>query len=137
MKSLRLLTFIGACALFLSLESCTYRLVDFTVISTKNAEIGVDRTKGVAVEGKKSYFLGMGWNVKDVIDLALESAGPQYDLLIDGVVSYQNFPFVLVVKAKGTAVSSGDLKAELGNEGFENWCKANNVYTNNEKITSN
>jgi len=115
--------------LILFLSGCTYRLVDFTVISTKNAEIGVDRTKGKQTEGKKSYFLGLGFNLKDALDAALENAGPQYDLLIDGIVSYQNLPFVSVVKVKGVAISSSDLKASLGIQGYNQWCKNNNVFS--------
>jgi hypothetical protein len=111
----------------IAFSSCTHRLVDFTVISTKNAEIGVDRTKGKATEGQKGYFLGFGFNLKDAIDRALEAAGPQYDLLIDGVVSYQSLPFVIKVKVKGVAVSSGSLKASLGEDGYKNWLKSHNV----------
>lgn len=137
MKPLRLLTLAGFFILFVSLESCTHRLVDFTVISTKNAEIGVDKTKGMAVEGKKTYFLGFGWNLKDAIDIALEQAGPQYDLLVDGVITSTNFPFVLIIKAKGLAVSSGELRSELGEEGFETWCKNNDVQYRSSTEVSN
>lgn len=121
-------TSIIAILLVFFLSSCTYRLVDFTVISTKNAEIGVDRTKGRQTEGSKAYFLGIGWNLKDALDIALENAGPRYDLLIDGVVSYQPIFFVAVVKVKGVAVSSADLKASLGEAGYEEWCKAHNIF---------
>jgi hypothetical protein len=120
----------------LALSGCTVRLVDFTVISTKNAEIGVDRSKGVQTEGKKGYFLGIGFNLKDALDIALENAGPQYDILIDGVVSYQNLPFVNVVKVKGVAVSSQDLRTSLGQEGYEHWCKTHNVFNPKEEDVS-
>ena len=113
---------------FLILTSgCTTRLVDFTVISTKNAEIGVDKTKGKRTEGEKTYFLGFGFNLKDALDNALENAGTKYDLLVDGVVTYTNLPFVVKVNVKGIAVSSSDLLGELGEEGYKEWCKANNI----------
>ena len=111
-----------------SLSSCTYRLVDFTVISSKNVDIGVDRTKGKQTEGKKSYFLGFGWNIKDALDIAIEAAGPEYDMLIDGVVTYSSYPFVSVVEVKGVAVKSVELKAALGEKGFEKWSKTHNVF---------
>ncbi|MEQ8908620.1 MAG: hypothetical protein RIC95_05480 [Vicingaceae bacterium] len=104
-----------------TLSSCSYRLVDFTVISTKNAEIGVDRSKGKKTMGKKSYFLGLGWNLKDAIDDALGNAGTEYDLLIDGVVTYVSIPLFPTIKVSGLAVSSSDLKADLGEDGFEDW----------------
>lgn len=127
------LFFMTVFAAVLTLTGCTVRLVDFTVISTKNAEIGVDRSKGVQTEGSKGYFLGIGFNLKDALDDALENAGPQYDLLIDGIVSYQNLPFVNIVKVKGVAVSSQDLRASLGEEGYESWCKANNIFSPKEE----
>ncbi|MFK7908768.1 MAG: hypothetical protein AB8B69_26805, partial [Chitinophagales bacterium] len=67
-----------------SLSSCSVRLVDFTVISSKNVSLNIDRTQGKKVKGEKKYFLGIGWNLKDAMDKALEMAGPEYDLLIDG-----------------------------------------------------
>ncbi len=114
--------------LAITVSSCTIRLVDFTVISTKNAEIGVDKTKAVQTEGKKSYIFNMGFNLKDALDDALENAGPKYDLLVDGVVLYTSYPFVTVVKVKGLAVSSTELRAELGEEGYRNWCESNNIF---------
>lgn len=117
----------------LSVTSCSVRLVDFTVISTKNAEIGVDKTKAIQTEGKKSYFLGIGFNLKDAIDNALENAGPAYDLLVDGVVLYKPYPFVTIVEVKGLAVSSSDLRASLGEEGFKNWCQQHNIMDPNDE----
>lgn len=111
----------------LVLSSCSYRLVDFTIISTKNAEIGVDRTKGVATEGEKSYVFSQ-MNLKDAMDRALENAGPQYDLLIDGVVTVQYFWFWYKVKVKGLAVSSTDLKAQLGTKGYKQWCDSHDIF---------
>lgn len=131
------LNFLAIIIVVFTLSSCTFRLVDFTVISSKNVDIGVDRTKGVQTEGKKSYFLGIGWNIKDALDIALETAGPQYDLLIDGVVSYSSYLFRTVVHVKGVAISSSELRAALGQKGFENWCKANNIFdSNNAEVIS-
>ena len=102
-------------------SSCSVRLVDFTVISSKNVSLDIDRTKGKIVKGEKSYFLGIGWNIKDAMDIALESAGPGYDLLVDGVVRYSEFPFVLSISVEGTAVSSKVMKNKLGDAGFKDW----------------
>ena len=119
-----------------SMSSCTFRLVDFTVISSKNVDIGADRSKGKVTEGSKAYFLGFGWNIKDALDIALESAGNEYDMLIDGVVSYTSYPFVVSVKVKGTAMKSSDLRASLGEAGYEAWCKEHNVFNpDTAKIT--
>ena len=120
-------TLLPALALVLFLSSCTARLVDFTVISTKNCELGTNKLKSKRTEGKKTYFLGIGFNLKDAIDIALENAGSKYDLLIDGVVTYSNYPFVVIVKVKGKAVSTAEMTTMMGEEGFQEWCKTHNV----------
>ena len=104
-----------------SLTSCSIRLVDFTVISSKNVNLDIDRTQGKKVKGEKSYFLGIGWNIKDAMDKALETAGPEYDLLVDGVVRYGNYPFIISLTVEGTAVSSKAMKNKLGEAGFKDW----------------
>lgn len=104
-----------------SLTSCSVRLVDFTVISSKNVNLDIDRTQGKKVKGEKSYFLGIGWNIKDAMDKALESAGPEYDLLVDGVVRYGSYPFIASVTVEGTAVSSKAMKNKLGEASFKDW----------------
>lgn len=129
MKSRRLLLLAGALTLMVS--SCTIRLVDFTVISSKSHELGFDKREGKRVEGSATYFLNIGFNLKDALDDALEQAGPEYDLLIDGVVTYSSYPFVTVIGVKGIAVSSRNLRASLGEEGFEKWCLEQNVFDPN------
>ncbi|MDO6736637.1 hypothetical protein Q4548_02075 [Wenyingzhuangia sp. 2_MG-2023] len=108
------------------------RLVDFTVISSKNVNLaGIKKSEGVRVEASKSYFLGIGWNIKDGIDKALEQAGPQYDMLIDGVVRYSSFPFVATIKVEGTAVNSETMVAKMGQEAFNQWLSGHQVTTVN------
>ena len=111
----------------MTLSSCSFRLVDFTVISSKNVNFDIDRAQGVKTEGKKSYFLGIGWNIKDAMDEALEEAGPEYDMLIDGVVRYTSYPFVSGVTVEGTAVSTKAMKARMGEAGFQDWLNGQNV----------
>jgi len=127
MKSTKLSIFTALFALTLIFSSCSQRLVDFTVISSKNHGLKFDKSKGVRVTGKSFGFLGMGANIKDAMDKALQSAGPQFDLLIDGVVKMEAYPFINGYIVEGTAISSADLKAMLGDKGFEDWCKSNNI----------
>jgi len=103
------------------LASCSIRLVDFTIISSKNVGLDIDKSEGKRVKAEKSYLLGIGWNIKDAMDLALEKAGPDYDLLVDGVVRYQSFPFIASIVVEGLAVSSSAMKNKLGEAGFNNW----------------
>ena len=118
----------------MTLSSCSFRLVDFTVISSKNVNLDIDRAQGVKTEGKKSYFLGIGWNIKDAMDEALEEAGPEYDMLIDGVVRYTSYPFVSGVTVEGTAVSTKAMKARMGEAGFQDWLNGQNVLSEETAI---
>ncbi|MDT0646929.1 hypothetical protein RM545_09510 [Zunongwangia sp. F260] len=125
-----LLAIIGS----ISLTSCSMRLVDFTVISSKNVNLDIDRSQGVKTEGKKTYFLGIGWNIKDAMDEALESAGPEYDLLIDGVVRYGSYPFIATVTVEGTAVSSSAMKSSMSEAGYNEWLKNQNILTEDTAV---
>ena len=131
-KKLFILTLVVA-----TLSSCSMRLVDFTVISSKNFNLDIDKTTGKQVKGKKSYFLGLGWNLKDAMDVALESAGLEYDLLVDGVVRYGSYPFVATITVEGTAISSKALKNKLGDAGYHDWLDNQKLtYNKNTKIVS-
>lgn len=111
----------------LSLGSCSIRLVDFTVISSKNVGLRMDKTKGKQVEASKGYFLGLGWNIKDAMDKALEQAGPGYDLLVDGVVTYTSYPLFLSLKVKGTAINTNDMKMSMTDSEYKEWLAGLNI----------
>lgn len=123
MKNLKLPIF--AFTMVVLLASCSHRLVDFTTMSTKNVNLNIDKSQGTRVEGKAVYFLGIGFNLKDAIDDALEQGGPGYDLLIDGVVRYQNFPFVTIVKVEGIAVNAQKMKISMTESQYNNWLTEN------------
>ena len=56
---LTLITVLG-----LTLSSCVVRLVDFTVISSKNVSLPFDRGQGRRVKASRTYFLGIGWEYR-------------------------------------------------------------------------
>ena len=118
----------------MTLTSCAVRLVDFTIISSKNVSLDINKAEGKQVEGSKSYFLGFGWNIKDALDEALEEAGPEYDLLVDGVVRYTSYPFIVNLKVEGTAVSSRAMKNKMGEAGFQEWLKGHEVVSENSEV---
>ena len=82
---------------FFYLNSCSQRLTDFTVISTKNTNMIIPpEIQGTRVEGSDAAFILLGIpistpSVKEAIDKAIEKAGPGYDALIDGVVTIKFF----------------------------------------------
>ena len=78
MKKTNLILVIALVAITSTLQSC--RIVDFTVISSKNVTLDVKKDA--------PRVSGWGWTVKDALDKAIEKSGPGYDALIDGVVSH-------------------------------------------------
>ncbi len=96
------------------LAGCTTRLVDFTIISTKNVKLPKTGL-GSRAEGKDCVFLILGIptgvpNIKEAIDRTIESAGREYDALVDGVLSHSAW-FALLVgqvcyKIEGTPINT-------------------------------
>jgi len=121
------LSLISALA-FSLLLGCTQRVLDFTIISSKNVQAKVDPTgKGKnRVRGTDYVWwilaipLGAP-NMKEAIDRAIESAGPDYDALIDGVVYASAYWYILTgrsgIKVEGTPINSAKLMAQLEQEG--------------------
>jgi hypothetical protein len=128
MKKQSILKLAVLVVLLSTISSCSYRLIDFTVISSKNVSLKIDKTQGIRVSGTSNGFLGIGVSIKDAMDKALQSAGPEYDLLIDGVVKINDYFLVAGYKVEGTAISTNKIKASLGKEGFEDWCKEHKFF---------
>ena len=129
MKKQSILKLAVLVVLLSTISSCSYRLIDFTVISSKNVSLKIDKTQGIRVSGSSNGLLGIGVSIKDAMDKALQSAGPEYDLLIDGVVKINDYFIVAGYKVEGTAISTSKIKASLGKEGFEDWCKEHKVFS--------
>jgi hypothetical protein len=111
---LKLLVVSALTALCLLNSGCTHRLMDFTYISSKNFELNGDR--GPRVTGSDCshivLFFPTGFpSVREAVDRAIESAGPQYNALEDGVVASFTFYIPLIYgkycyDVEGTAVST-------------------------------
>jgi len=92
------------------LSSCNQRLVDFTVISSKNVTLRLSEDgKGPRAEGRDMKFCARP-ELKEAIDKALENAGPGYDALIDGVVYQRNEFFKQGWVVQGTPIKTSKLK---------------------------
>jgi hypothetical protein len=128
MKKLKLSLSLALMAMMF-FGSCTTRLVDFTVISSKNHSLQIDKSVGVPVKGSSIGFLGLGVSIKDAMDKALQNAGPEYDLLIDGVVRFVNYPLISGYSVEGMAVNSAKLKRQMGEKGFNEWVEGKNIFT--------
>src|SRR5579871_4145301 len=97
-------------SLFFFMTGCTMRLVDFTVISSKNVKVPTKAT-GQRVTGEDCVFVlfvpfGVP-NMKEAIDRAIASAGGDYDALIDGVIYQNNYSFIIgeqCFKIEGTPI---------------------------------
>ena len=97
----------------------------------------IDKTNGKQVDESKGYVLGIGWNIKDAMDKALESAGPSYDLLVDGVVRYTSYPFYLSISVEGTAINSRKMRSSMGDAGFEKWLEGKDTYSKDTGVAEN
>ena len=110
------------------ISGCSTRMIDFTVISSKNANIQ-GKSYGQRAEGKDCAGLLLGLipitgrfqpNMKEAVDRAIEAAGTGYDALIDGVIDqeililmiYNQVCFVVEgtpINTKDTSTSSLEL----------------------------
>ncbi len=124
MKAIRIFAALVAVVL---LSSCSYRVLDFTVVSSKALQVGVDKTNGKVVEGSSMGFLGFGSSIKSAVDEAIEKGGTGCDMLVDGVIFVKDAVFVSGYKVKGTAINSKVLRAELGAEGWKQFCQEHNM----------
>lgn len=106
---------------------CSRRLIDFTVISSKNVHLNVpEDAMGERVEGKDLvwwiFFIPLGTpHVKEAVDDAIEQAGPGFDALIDGVIYVENYWFVLTgysgFRVEGTPIKTSQLITQLEERG--------------------
>lgn len=95
----------------LALASCNQRLIDFTVISSKNVSLRLpDDAKGPRTTGKEMKMCTQPM-LKAAVDKAIENAGPGYDALIDGVVYNRNEVFRVGWVVEGTPIKTSKLKA--------------------------
>lgn len=90
---------------------CTVPVTGFRVVSTKNTVLNADPQRGKRVSAKDCVAVVLvTWgqpNLNAAINKAIESAGPDYDALIDGAVyrRYEHFLFGRECwEVKGTAV---------------------------------
>jgi hypothetical protein len=117
-----------AIILVMTMCSCTTRMIDFTVLSSKNTEMTVpDAAKGERVKGMDSVpviFIPIGMpSIKEAVDRAIEKAGPGYDALIDGVVYYKNVSFIfgtVQYTVEGTPIKSQQINVSQGAGSAEN-----------------
>jgi hypothetical protein len=106
--------FLAVAVAAVALSGCSTRLTEFTALSTKN--VGIKGERGPKrVTGTSCTRLVLGipvsfQNMKDAIDRAIESAGPGYDALEDGVLSASSVPLILYhqncIEVTGTPVKT-------------------------------
>jgi hypothetical protein len=126
--------YLTVSVVILLLVSCssTTRLVDFTVISSKNHAIHFDLSQGKPTTGESIKFWGSGANIKDAMDEALQNAGPQYDVLVNGVVRQVSKLFSAGYEVEGVAINSRELIALWGEDGYVKWLAEQQVFDPNQ-----
>lgn len=111
MLNAKSLLVVSACVVA---AGCSHRMVDFTAISTKNHDIKTaqegQRTMGESCS-HRIFAIPLGEaRLKEAIDSGLEGAGPEYDVMVDGVVYQTNMDFFLYARqcyeVEGTPVQT-------------------------------
>lgn len=104
MKNLLL---IGIVAIML--QGCSSRILDFTVVSSKNVTLPVNKD-APRVKGKAAS------TIKGAVDNAIEGAGSGYDAIIDGVIYVKSYYAVLIAWnrywVEGTPIKTSDIKTK-------------------------
>jgi hypothetical protein len=110
------------CGLFLAAAGCETRVGEFTAISidhidAKNLNINkLARKEGC--EGKKTWFLGIGANLKEPLMMAMKSGDG--NLIIDAAVYYEDSFLFTGFRVRGTVMdvpesgSSASLPHQMG-----------------------
>ncbi|MCX8081333.1 MAG: hypothetical protein N3F09_08865 [Bacteroidia bacterium] len=108
MKKLDFTALLVAAVFF---TSCNQRLIDFTVISSKNVTLRLpDDAKGPRTQGKDMRMCTQPM-LKAAVDKAIENAGQGYDALIDGVIYQRNEIFRVGWVVEGTPIKTSKLKS--------------------------
>ena len=99
-----LVCFIFIVALAFSLTSCSYRLGDFTILSTKNYNSSLKFKNVGRFEGKDSVFVLFGIpfgqpNIENAVDEAIEKGRGVY--LINAVLELESGMFSMAYKVTG------------------------------------
>ena len=102
MKKLIILSLVFAVTAMFS--ACTYRWLDFTVISSKNTDVKGKVGKRVKGSDGQCGFIGIP-NIKEALDKAIEQE-PGADALVDGVIYFKQYPFWTVYQIEGTAINT-------------------------------
>lgn len=100
---------------------CSQRMIDFTLISSKSTQFQIPaEAMGPRVEGVDEVWwilsIPLGTpNLKQAVDRAIESAGPGYDALIDGVI-YETTAWYLLTAKTGYKIVGTPIKSSLVSE---------------------
>ena len=114
------------CIMLLTLlaSGCSRRMIDFTVISSKNTQLQIpSEAMGERVVGEHKVIVLLGVplgtpEIKEAVDRAIQSAGPGYDALVDGVL-YQTFGLMNAgFKIEGTPIKTSMVKGGLSADGI-------------------
>ena len=129
----------------LAITGCAHRMLDFTVISSKNMQLQIapnaktSRAKG----SNKVWWIIIPFSnpsLKEAVDRAIESAGPDYDALVDGVIYWKSSWFFLVgsmaYEVVGTPINTSLLQANLQQDGSSGLASQSVLYHSSREISN-
>lgn len=115
----RTMMVLGGLVAVLFCVGCSRRIGDFNALSSKNIYCeNTDLTKlpkTQGVEGKDVTFLGIGADLQDALDRALEEGDG--NLMVDAVVYIDSAPFVAGYRIRGTVIKVPYTSAVDGDAG--------------------
>lgn len=131
----RTLSILVAAAAF-AFSSCTHQVMDFTILSASTNTLQFNKSLGKPTTGKHLTFLGIGTSAQTATRRALQNAGPEYNLLIDGSITIKDYFFTYGYHVEGIAINSRHLVSQLGQEGYEQFLAEHEV-TGEYKMNTN
>lgn len=104
--------YIALAVAFFMTSGCAVRVADFSVVSIKNSNIPA-KTIGKRVKGENcvTSILGIDWlskdpNLREAIDKAMQTAGPDYDAMVETVVYRTSGLWKTCYTVTGTVIST-------------------------------
>lgn len=117
----------------LSLNACVTPVATLSLLTVKTTTMHFDRNKGIYTIGEYYPLFGIGASLEESINNAFLRLSPEYDILVDAKISFVDKFFVNGFKVEAFAYKSSELRAFMGEVGFNKWCNNKNALIRHEQ----
>jgi len=106
-----LMATVACFGIAMGMTGCTtLRIMDFSVISSKNVNVPFHKAAQRTVGEDCAWFVPP--NMKEALDRAIRNAGPEYDSLVDGVVYQDIRLYFNCYRVEGTPMNTMKLATQ-------------------------